>query len=137
MIRIRSYSELVKMETLEERYKYLRLEGKPGEATFGFERYLNQRFYASAEWRDVRRKIAIRDNACDLGLEDWPIMGRIYIHHMNPLTRFMIDRNDDALLDPENLISVSHNTHNAIHYGSLDLLPKPYIPRKRGDTKLW
>lgn len=133
----RTYSELVKIPTLIERYKYLRLEGKPGQATFGFERFLNQRFYTSQEWRDTRRAIALRDNGCDLGLEDWPIMGKIYIHHMNPLTRSMIVRKDDALLDPDNLISVSLNTHNAIHYGTEELLPQPYTPRRKGDTKLW
>jgi hypothetical protein len=135
--RIRRYSELRRIETFKERYNYLALHGKVGEATFGFDRYLNQGFYRSSEWRAVRHQVIVRDLGCDLGVEGFEIHDRIYIHHMNPMTMADISDGDPSILDPQFLISTTHRTHNAIHYGDDRLLPKPVVARKPGDTKLW
>lgn len=137
-MRIRCYSELITFHTFEERFKYLQLNGIVGDDTFGFDRYLNQVFYRSKEWKTIRDKIIIRDNACDLALPDNEIYGRIIIHHMNPLLVKDIVNKTDLLLDPEYLICVSHNTHNAIHYGDMDLINR-YMPieRTRNDTCPW
>ena len=135
---LRTYSELRRLDTFLERYQYLSLKGKVGEVTFGFDRWMNQAFYTSAEWRDVRNEIIVRDNGCDLGMEDYEINGKgLYIHHLNPITPKQIEIGDPALLDPNNLITVSHVTHNAIHYGDEKLLRLPPVERKPGDTKLW
>lgn len=134
---IRSYSELRKLETLEERYEYLALRGQVGKATFGFDRYINQNLYTSKEWRLIRHKIILRDNGCDLGVEGYEIHSKLLIHHMNPMSSIDIVSGDSSILDPEFLITTTHNTHNAIHYGDVRLLPKPYVDRSRGDTKLW
>lgn len=134
---IRTYSELITLPTFEERYQYLRLDGTVGADTFGFDRIFNQRFYTSSEWRSVRNHVIIRDNGCDLGIDDREISGRIIIHHMNPVTLEDIERNIDRLLDPEYLISVSHNTHNAIHYGDERLIVTTPIERSRNDTCPW
>ena len=115
---IRTYSELMKLQTFEERYKYLKLDGRVGEDTFGFDRYLNQRFYKTREWRSIRDYVIIRDGACDLGIEDMPVYDRIIIHHMNPITKQDILNKTDYLLNPEYLICVSKRTHDAIHYGT-------------------
>jgi hypothetical protein len=131
---IRTYSELMSFDTFLDRFKYLSLRGKPGDITYGFDRYLNQQFYQSTEWRRLRNHIILRDNGCDLGIDGHEIHAKLLIHHMNPMQRgdgFM-----DAL-DPEFLITTTHRTHNAIHYGDESLLPKPPITRMRGDTKLW
>lgn len=136
-MRIRTYSELRRLDTLEERFKYLSLRGQVGDITFGFDRYLNQRFYTSREWRDIRSHIIVRDNGCDLGVESYDIHDRIYIHHMNPMTVRDIEDGDARILDPEFLISVTHRTHNGIHYGDLSSLPKAVVERRPGDTKLW
>ena len=137
MTTIKSYTELLKRPSFEERYDYLRLGGLVGAATFGSERYLNQKFYTSSEWRRLRSEIIVRDEGLDLGIEDVPIAGKVFIHHMNPIvTRDFQDGNSD-ILDPEYLISVSHRTHNAIHYGDARLLPKAFQPRQMGDTRLW
>lgn len=133
----RSYSELIRLGSLEERFRYLRLGGRVGEDTFGFDRWVNQRFYASQEWKRVRTLVITRDQGCDLGVLDYPIQGRILIHHMNPMTQRDIRQRADMILDPENLICASHNTHNAIHYGDSSLLPVVPIERRPGDTKLW
>jgi hypothetical protein len=133
----RSYSELVRLETLEERYRYLALRGEVGRATFGFDRYLNQQFYTSRQWRDIRSHVIARDVGRDLGVEGYEIHNRIYIHHMNPMTVEDIVSGDPRILDPEFLISVTHRTHNAIHYGDEGLLPKPPVQRRPGDTTLW
>lgn len=134
---IRTYSELIKLPTFEERYNYLRLGGRVGEETFGFDRYLNQIFYKSDEWLSMRDEIIIRDHGCDLGIEGREIFGRILIHHMNPISiRDIIDRTD-YLLNPEYLITTVKNTHDAIHYGneeSLILVPRE---RTRNDTCPW
>lgn len=134
---MRSYSEMKRFETLVERYQYLSLKGCVGEATFGFDRYVNQEFYRSRQWRLIRDDIIVRDNGCDLGVPDWPIHDRIIIHHMNPMSVRDIVEGDSSILDPEYLVCVSHRTHNAIHYGDVEQLPRPYAPRRPGDTKLW
>jgi hypothetical protein len=136
-MRIRKYSELRRLETLEERYKYLALHGVVGDITFGFDRYLNQRFYTSKQWRDIRSRVIVRDNGCDLGVNGFDIHDRIYIHHMNPMNVEDITSGDPRILDPEFLISVTHRTHNAIHYGDESMLPRPFVERKPGDTNLW
>lgn len=136
-MRIRSYRELRRIETFLERYQYLALRGVVGEATFGFDRHINQRFYRSREWRHLRDEIIIRDEGCDLGVEGHEITGRILIHHMNPMTVNDVVHGDDSILDPEFLICVSHRTHNAIHYGDEGLLPKPVVVRRPGDTRYW
>lgn len=137
MSRLRSYSEVRRFITLEERYDYLALNGEVGRATFGFERYANQRFYSSREWRQVRHFVIARDLGCDLGIENFEIHDRIIIHHMNPMTVDDIRTKGDHILDPEYLITTTHQTHNAIHYGDAKLLPRRLTERQHGDTKLW
>ena len=134
---IRSYSELIKYKTFEERFRYLRLQGVVGEDTFGFDRYLNQFFYKSAEWKSIRDRIIIRDNGCDLGVEGYEIYGRIYIHHMNPIRVNDIMAQSEFLLNPEYLIVTTMRTHNAIHYGDENLLPVVPVERKKNDTCPW
>lgn len=134
---IRSFSELQGLLTFEERFRYLCLRGKVGVSTFGFDRYINQQFYTSREWRSIRDHVIVRDNGCDLGVEGYDIHDRIYIHHMNPMTVTDITTGDPSTLDPEFLIAVTHRTHNAIHYGDERLLPRPLVKRQPGDTKLW
>ena len=134
---IRSYSELRRITTFEERYKYLQLGGIVGKDTFGFDRYLNQIFYRSQKWRSIRDQVIIRDNGCDLGVEGCDIYGRILIHHMNPITLEDIERESDFLLNPEYLICTTHNTHNAIHYGEEKLLITAPIERTKNDTCPW
>ncbi len=134
---IRTYSELIRIKTFEERFEYLKLSGEVGVETFGIDRYLNQIFYRSKEWKKIRRDIIIRDDGCDLGMEGYDIFGKIYIHHMNPISaEDVINRRPD-IFDPEFLICVSLNTHNAIHYSDESILPKLPVERKPGDTKLW
>lgn len=134
---IKTYSELIKLPTFKERYRYLRLTGRVGEDTFGFDRYLNQVFYRSAEWKRARDLVIVRDNGCDLGIEDRAIYGKILIHHMNPITDKDILNVTDILLNPEYLICVSHITHNAIHYGDENLLITEPIVRTKNDTCPW
>ena len=134
---IKTYSELSKLTTFEERYNYLRLNGLVGKETFGFDRYLNQVFYRSSKWRSIRDFVIVRDNGCDLGIEGREIHGRIIIHHMNPITIQDITQQTEFLLDPEFLISTSHETHNAIHYGDTNLLIQEPVERKRNDTCPW
>ena len=137
MTNIRTYSELIKLPTFEERYAYLRLGGKVGEATFGFDRYLNQIFYKSDEWRSIRDEVIIRDNGCDLGIEGREIESYILIHHMNPITKQDILDRSEFLLNPEYLICTIKNTHDAIHYGDENLLIKDPIVRRKYDTCPW
>ena len=137
MMSIKTYSELIALPTFEERYEYLRLNGRVGEDTFGFDRYMNQNFYRSAEWRRIRDRVIIRDNGCDLAIDDRIIYGKILIHHMNPITNKDLFNLSDILLDPEYLICVSHNTHNAIHYGDGERLVKDPIVRTKNDTCPW
>lgn len=134
---VRSYTELVRLKTFEDRFRYLSLHGKVGWSTFGFDRYLNQRFYTSPEWRQLRPHVIARDLGCDLGIDGYEIHSRLYIHHMNPLTEAEIVDGDPRLLDPEFLITTTHQTHNAIHYGDETKLAKPFVDRKPGDTRLW
>ena len=134
---IRTYSELITLPTFEERYRYLRLNSSIGKETFGFDRYINQNFYRSQEWKSVRDLVIIRDNGCDLGIEDRAIYGRVYIHHMNPLLPKDFHEASDLLLNPEYLICTTHNTHNAIHFGDEELLIKNPIERKPNDTCPW
>lgn len=137
MTNIKTYSELITLPTFEERYRYLRLQGIVGKDTFGFDRYLNQKFYRSAEWKRVRDQVIIRDNGCDLCVEDRMIHGRILIHHMNPITDKDILNVTDALLNPEFLICVTHETHNAIHYGDENQLVSAPVVRRPNDTCPW
>lgn len=134
---IRRYSELIKYDTFEERYRYLKLDGSVGVETFGWDRYLNQQFYKSPEWKSVRDLVIFRDNGCDLGMDGYEIKGRIYIHHMNPMSVSDIQQNSDFLLNPEYLIVVSHNTHNAIHFGDENLFSRAPVERKKNDTCPW
>lgn len=134
---IRTYSELILLDSFVDRYNYLKLDGRIGKETFGFDRYLNQRFYHSEEWRSIRDAIIARDLGCDLGLDGYQLHGRIYIHHMNPITLRDIERSTDNLLNPEFLICASHSTHNAIHYGSDILLVAEPVERTPYDTCPW
>lgn len=137
MTSIKTYSELITLPTFEERFRYLQLNGSVGKDTFGFDRYLNQKFYRSAEWKRIRDQVIIRDNGCDLGIEDRVIYGKVLIHHMNPISVKDIRYLTDILLNPEYLICVTHNTHNAIHYGDEDLIIKAPIVRTPYDTCPW
>lgn len=134
---LKSYRELRRHETFEERFRYLSLRGHVGEATFGYDRWLNQQFYRSREWKRVRNDVIVRDNGCDLGIDGYEIHGALLVHHMNPLTPDEIVHGEESLLDPNFLITTTHDTHNAIHYGDERLLKKPFVPRRAGDTKLW
>lgn len=134
---IRTYSELIMLQTFKERYKYLRLGGTVGEDTFGFDRYLNQAFYKSREWLDVRDYVIVRDHGCDLGLEGYEIHGKIIVHHMNPILKSDILERNKFLLDPEYLISTVKRTHDAIHYGDDSLLLDAPIERTKNDTCPW
>lgn len=134
---IKTHSEMSTFPTFEQRFAYLKLGGAVGAATFGFDRYLNQDFYRSALWKRARQLVIARDYGCDLGVEGHEIFDRVYVHHMNPMSPEDIKHSNVDILDPEYLISVCHNTHNAIHYGDESLLPKPVIARRPGDTKLW
>lgn len=134
---IRTYSELMKFSSFEERYEYLRLRGRVGESTFGYDRYLNQILYTSYKWKKARDKVIIRDNGCDLGVEGYQINDKIIIHHMNPITIEDVEMERPEVFDPEYLICVSDITHKAIHYGDKSLLPKTPIERFKWDTCPW
>lgn len=137
MTTIKTYSEMIALPTYEERYEYLRLGGRVGEDTFGFDRYLNQVFYRSQRWKSIRDQIIIRDCGCDLATEGYEIHGKIIIHHMNPLMLRDIVDETEFLLDPEYLVCVTHNTHNAIHYGDKNLLITAPPERRPNDTCPW
>lgn len=134
---IRTYSELIRIPTFKERFEYLSIGARLGDRTFGSKRFLNQDFYHSSTWRDLRDYLIVRDRACDLAHPDWPIMGKVIIHHINPITDADFSEMNNSLLDPENLVCVSHKTHNAIHYGDVNQLSKAYIDRKPNDTCPW
>lgn len=134
---IRTYSELILLPTFEERFKYLQLNGRVGDNTFGFDRYINQKFYRSAEWKRIRDYIIIRDNGCDLAADGYEIHGRILIHHMNPITISDIKFSTEYLMNPDYLICVTHNTHNAIHYGDEKQIITGPIVRTKNDTCPW
>lgn len=133
----RRYSSLILLPSFKERFDYLNLQGVVGDETFGYDRYLNQLFYRSPEWRRVRDKVIIRDNGCDLGISDRPIFGKVLIHHLEPITLRDINERNPIIMDPENLICCSFETHNAIHYGSWELIPKDLIERQPNDTCPW
>lgn len=134
---LRTYAELMTIPTFEERFEYLMLRGEVGGVTFGYDRWMNQNFYRSREWRHKRDQIIARDLGCDLGSEGYEIHDRIIIHHMNPLKATELVHGSPDILDSEYLISTTHETHNAIHYGDSSLLRKKFVPRTPGDTKLW
>lgn len=137
MLQIKTYSHLIRFKTFEERFNYLKLFGVVGESTFGFDRYLNQAFYRSKRWKSTRDEVIIRDNGCDLGVEDRAIFDRIVIHHMNPITAEDIEKADDSIFDPEFLICTTEMTHRAIHFGDENQLVRLPKERRPGDTKLW
>ena len=135
---IRTYSELSKLKTFRERYEYLKLDGTVGEETFGFDRYINQMFYKSEEWKRIRNYVITRDNGCDLGISDRKIIDSvILVHHMNPITKEDIINKNEILLDPEYLITTIKPTHDAIHYGDENLLAEDLIVRSKNDTCPW
>lgn len=134
---IRTFTELQRFKSFEERYEYLRLIGVVGKTTFGFDRYLNQMLYTSRLWLKARDTVLIRDNGCDLGVSGYEIKGKVIIHHMNPISIKDIERGDEHILDPEFLICTSYNTHLAIHYGNKSLLPELPVVRYSGDTCPW
>lgn len=133
----RSYSKMLLRETFTDRFNYLALGGGVGEETFGWKRDLNQEFYRSKEWRRIRDEVILRDEGMDLAVFGRPIFGKVLVHHINPITATDIIHGSDLLLDPDNLVCVSINTHNAIHYGSADILQTPFVERQPGDTLLW
>jgi len=137
MSRIRTYSELRRISTFEERFDYLELRGIVGQSTFGFDRWINQQFYTSREWRRTRHRVIARDNGCDLGIPGFEIHSGLVIHHMNPIAVEDIRHGNADIMDPEFLVTASLPTHNAIHYGGRDMLPRVPVERTAGDTKLW
>lgn len=137
MSRIKTYSELSRLETFEERFDYLSLAGTVGEATFGFDRWVNQQFYTSRQWKQVRYEVISRDNGCDLGVPGYEIGIYLLIHHINPITIDDIYNGEDYILNPEFLITTTRKTHNAIHYGGEIKTPRVVLQREPGDTQLW
>ena len=133
----KTYSELITIPTFEERFEYLRLKGSVGKDTFGYDRYLNQILYNSPEWKKLRNQIIIRDNGCDLACEGYDINSHIMIHHLNPITVDDVVARSRNVFDPDNLVCVAHNTHNAIHYGDASLLVTGPIVRTKNDTCPW
>lgn len=134
----RTYTDLNAIPDFYERYRYLKLSGAVGESTFGFDRFINQEFYRSREWKRIRREVILRDSGCDMGVSGYEIRDRIIVHHMNPIREEDIfQQNFELIMNPEFLISVSHMTHQAIHFGSENLLPQLPVVRRKGDTKLW
>lgn len=134
---IRCYSELEHILTIEGRFDYLKMGSQVGHSTFGFDRWLNQQFYASREWKDARQAAIVRDRGCDLGIPGYEIYGDLLVHHMNPITPRDLEQGSDLILDPEYLITTTKRTHNAIHYGDRTLLPRLPDVRTPGDTALW
>lgn len=133
----KSYKELLRSLTFEERFEYLKMGGRLGESTFGFDRYLNQALYQSPEWRRIRSEVLLRDEGCDLGISDRKIFVRPIVHHINPITIADIENRAECIFDLDNLITTSHDTHNAIHFGDASLLARLPKERKKGDTTLW
>lgn len=134
---IRTYSELARFDSIDDRFEYLSLQGRVAEQTFGHERWMNQQFYASRQWKHIRQFVIARDEGCDLGVAGFEIFDQPTIHHMNPMSPDDIIHGNGDILDPEFLITVSPKTHNAIHYGDRRQLPRPPVERRPGDTKLW
>jgi hypothetical protein len=136
-MRHRTYSELRRFDTFEDRFAYLAMPGEVGAATFGFDRWMNQRFYRSREWRQARDAVVFRDGACDLGIPGLEIHAQLLVHHMNPVTPDDLIQGEEWILDPEYLITTTHRTHNALHYGDISLVPTGPVERRPGDTRLW
>ena len=136
-MRSRTYSELRRLTLFEDRFEYLVLHGEVGASTFGFDRWLNQTFYRSREWRQVRDHVVFRDEACDLGVPGYEIHSGLLVHHMNPMLPEDLEQGEAWILNPEYLITTTHRTHNAIHYGDRSLIPRPPVQRRPGDTRLW
>lgn len=136
-MRIRTYTEMRTYATFEERFEYLNLAGEVGAETFGFDRWINQHFYRSREWRDARSFVIVRDNGCDLGVLGYEVGNDALVHHINPMTPEDLVKSEGWVLDPEYLILTTKRTHNAIHYGDASLLRKPFVERRPGDTKVW
>ena len=134
---IRTYSEMITLKTYEERFDYLKIGGRVGLETFGYDRYLNQILYNTKQWKKFRREIIIRDNACDLACEGYEINYRILVHHINPITVEDIINRKPMIFDPENAITTTHRTHNAIHYGDKNLLMLQPMERTPNDTCPW
>ena len=134
---IRKYSDVIQLSTFEERFNFLKVEGFVSDQTFGGHRYLNQKFYTSNEWKRIRRDVIVRDNGCDLAHPDHPIFGRILIHHIEPITIEDIKNRRSCVTDLDNLICISFETHNALHYSNFESLPKDFVPRKRNDMCPW
>ena len=135
---MKTYSELITLPTIEDRFDYLRLNGRVGIETFGCQRHINQNLYIrDTRWKRVRNQVIVRDDGCDLALPEFKIFGKVIVHHINPLTLEQFMNNDPLIFDPENLICVSFNTHQAIHYGDISLLPSLPIERRPNDTCLW
>jgi hypothetical protein len=137
MTTIKSYSELRRFDTFDERFEYLKLNGQVGQSTFGFDRHINQRFYMSYEWKYAREQVILRDNGCDLGIPGYEINVEILIHHMNPMNVDDILHGEEWIFDPDFLITTTKNTHNAIHYGAENPYPRVVVARNPNDTKLW
>lgn len=137
MMKIRTFSEIQHFNSFEERFEYLKLSGKVGRETFGFDRYLNQMLYKSERWKRLRNDIIVRDGACDLGVEDYDIYDRIIIHHMNPISVDDILNESEFVFSPEFLICTSLRTHNAIHYGDINLVTERFVERRKNDTCPW
>ena len=133
----RSYTELIELESFDDRFQYLMLRGVVGHPTFGYDRWINQKFYTSREWRQVRNHVIVRDNGCDLAVPGFDIHTKLIIHHMNPMEVTDIRHGNDAIFDPEFLITTTLRTHNAIHFGDERQLPRPFVARSEGDTNLW
>lgn len=133
---LRTYQELIRLDSFEERYNYLRLRGTVGDRTFGWERFANQRFYTSYEWKIARRDVIARDEGCDLGVEGYELSDHIIVHHMNPIEAADLSMSDPRILDIDQLISCSLKTHNAIHYGDEEQLPQLFAERRPGDTRI-
>ncbi len=134
---VKTYSDLLKLCTFEERFRYLQLNGRVAQETFGFSRFINQNFYSTPEWKSVRDFVILRDSGCDLGIEGYDIHDRILIHHINPISTEDIITRSEFLLNPEYLITTTHNTHNAIHYGDESMLMTTFVERSRNDTCPW
>lgn len=134
---IKTYSDLSRLDTFEDRFEYLRLFGDVGKSTWGFDRHVNQLFYKSHEWKQARNAVIVRDDGCDLGISGYEIYDNILIHHINPILIDDVVHGESWIFDPEYLITTTHKTHNAIHYSDASLLPKIVVRRESGDTKLW
>lgn len=133
----RTYADLRQLTSFEDRFEYLRLGGGVGESTFGFDRHINQMFYRSLEWRQVREYVIVRDKGCDLGIPGYEIHTELLVHHMNPMSVRDIEEHEEWILSPDFLITTTQTTHNAIHYGDISAVRVPFVERKSGDTKLW